>query len=66
MDGLSGGFVFGIGGSGLITPRIGGSPDHSRSNTPGRLQNSGALTQMSINTGFDSQMKGGIKLDSSS
>ena len=63
MDSLSGGFVFGLGGSGLITPRIGGSPDPSRSNTPARLQNIGALTQLSINTAFDSQMKDGIKLD---
>jgi len=41
MDSLSGGFVFGLGGGGLITPRIGGSPDLSRSNTPARLQNTG-------------------------
>lgn len=64
MDSLSGGFVFGLGGSGLITPRIGGSPDPSRSNSPARPQNTGTLTQLSINTAFDGQMKDGIKLDS--
>lgn len=36
MDGLSGGFVFGVGGSGLITPRFGISPANSGMNTPGR------------------------------
>ena len=35
MDGLSGGFLFGAGGSGLITPRMGVmSPDLSGTNTP--------------------------------
>jgi hypothetical protein len=66
MDGLSGGFVFGIGGSGLITPRIGGTPDHSGSNTPARLQNTGALSQMNISTAFDGQIKDVSKIDSSS
>ncbi|KAF9014122.1 hypothetical protein BDQ17DRAFT_1396179 [Cyathus striatus] len=36
MDGLSGGFIFGAGGSGMITPRFGPSPMHSGTNTPGR------------------------------
>ncbi|KAF9053126.1 fungal-specific transcription factor domain-containing protein [Panaeolus papilionaceus] len=41
MDGLSGGFVFGAGGSGLITPRYGPSPVQSGENTPGRHAMSG-------------------------
>ncbi|PPQ99355.1 hypothetical protein CVT24_009220 [Panaeolus cyanescens] len=41
MDGLSGGFVFGAGGSGLITPRYGPSPIQSGANTPGRHGSSG-------------------------
>ncbi|KAF8912152.1 fungal-specific transcription factor domain-containing protein [Gymnopilus junonius] len=67
MDGLSGGFVFGAGGSGLITPRFGGSPAQSGSNTPGRaglLGQSTALTQTSINAAFDNSRKeAGIKID---
>ncbi|KAF8969593.1 hypothetical protein BDZ97DRAFT_1902397 [Flammula alnicola] len=65
MDGLSGGFVFGAGGSGLITPRFGISPMHSGANTPGRLHGGGlALTQTSINAAFDNQRKeSGIKID---
>ena len=65
MDGLSGGFVFGANGSGLITPRFGGSPIESGANTPGRMGAGGALTQMSINAAFDnSRQEGGIKIDS--
>jgi len=64
MDGLSGGFVFGANGSGLITPRFGGSPIQSGANTPGQMSG-GALTQMSINAAFDNSRKeGGIKIDS--
>ncbi|KAF9469416.1 fungal-specific transcription factor domain-containing protein [Collybia nuda] len=62
MDGLSGGFVFGAGGSGLITPRLGVSPMHSGSNTPARGTH-GALTQMSINAAFDNQLQD-VKVDS--
>ncbi|EKM82370.1 hypothetical protein AGABI1DRAFT_52492 [Agaricus bisporus var. burnettii JB137-S8] len=36
MDGISGGFVYGAGGSGMITPRFGISPINSGMNTPGR------------------------------
>ncbi|KAH6908321.1 fungal-specific transcription factor domain-containing protein [Coprinopsis sp. MPI-PUGE-AT-0042] len=58
LDGFSGGFVFGAGGSGLITPRFGASPMHSGANTPGRnfpMQ----ITQHSINAAFskNQQMK---------
>jgi hypothetical protein len=66
MDGLSGGFVFGAGGSGLITPRFGGSPLQSGTNTPGRDLGH-ALTQTSINAAFDinsSTRKDAIKIDS--
>jgi hypothetical protein len=34
MEGLSGGFVYGMGGSGLITPRLGMSPMASGGNSP--------------------------------
>lgn len=54
MDGLSGGFVFGAGGSGLITPRFGVSPMQSGANTPGRMPGHGAITQTTINAAFDS------------
>ena len=53
MDVLSGGFVYGIGGSGMITPRMGGTPAHSGSNTPARGTNPGQLSQLSINTAFN-------------
>lgn len=57
MDALSGGFVFGAGGSGLITPRVGGTPIHSGSNTPVR-QGQGEGQQFSqhiINNAFNDQ-----------
>ncbi|KAK2466676.1 hypothetical protein APHAL10511_000934 [Amanita phalloides] len=46
MDGLSGGFVFGVGGSGLITPRMGATPMVSGANTP-------MFTHMSIGAAFN-------------
>ncbi|KAK7038187.1 fungal-specific transcription factor domain-containing protein [Favolaschia claudopus] len=52
MEGLSGGFIFGAGGSGLITPRIGQSPLHSGLNTPARGSPQNVLTQMNINAAF--------------
>jgi hypothetical protein len=66
MDGLSGGFVFGAGGSGLITPRFGVSPMQSTVNTPSRGQALHPLTQSTINAAFNDhgQLKGGIKIDS--
>lgn len=63
-DGLSGGFVFGAGGSGLITPRFGMSPAASGVNTPrggGGGGGGGGLTQMSINHAFGGE---GVKIDS--
>jgi len=62
LDAFSGGFVFGANGSGLITPRFGGSPSHSGINTPGRFGHGTTLTQTSINTAFD-QRKEGISID---
>lgn len=63
MDGLSGGFVFGAGGSGLITPRFGASPAQSGTNTPDRGGGASALTQNIINAAFNS-MQNKIKIDS--
>ena len=63
MDCFSGGFIFGANGSGLITPRYGGSPDQSGDNTPGRFgHHPTALTQTGINAAFD-QRKEGISID---
>ncbi|KAG6852809.1 hypothetical protein C0991_009006 [Blastosporella zonata] len=56
MDGLSGGFLFGAGGSGLITPRFGMSPVQSGANTPARTP-AHALTQHSINAAFGQAAK---------
>ncbi|KAJ3576869.1 hypothetical protein NP233_g143 [Leucocoprinus birnbaumii] len=68
MDGLSGGFVFGAGGSGLITPRFGLSPMQSGANTPSRGHAQQSLTQSTINAAFNNhhhgQLKDGIKIDS--
>ncbi|KAG6336922.1 hypothetical protein ID866_2160 [Astraeus odoratus] len=43
MEGLSGGFVFGAGGSGLITPGLLPSPLPSGSNTPSRTDPNGSM-----------------------
>lgn len=43
MEGLSGGFVYGAGGSGLITPGLLHSPMHSGSNTPPRADANGMM-----------------------
>ena len=64
MDCFTGGFIFGANGSGLITPRYGGSPADSGINTPGQFINHPtALTQTGINAAFD-QRKEGISIDS--
>ena len=57
MDGLTGGFLFGVGGSGLITPGLGLSPLPSGANTPARGGSPNALTQNSINAAFSNQSK---------
>ncbi|KIJ16877.1 hypothetical protein PAXINDRAFT_168319 [Paxillus involutus ATCC 200175] len=51
MDGLCGGFVFGAGGSGLITPGWLPSPLPSGSNTPSRDLNSGGIDYTQQNLG---------------
>ncbi|KAJ6531154.1 fungal-specific transcription factor domain-containing protein [Mycena capillaripes] len=61
MEGLSGGFVFGAGGSGLITPHIGQSPLHSGNTSPARGASQNVLTQMNINAAFRQQ--DGAKID---
>lgn len=62
MDGLSGGFLFGAGGSGLITPRFGMSPMHSGHNTPAR-GGQNQLTQMGISTAFNSSQQHDAKIE---
>ncbi|KAJ6501982.1 fungal-specific transcription factor domain-containing protein [Mycena sanguinolenta] len=65
MEGLSGGFIFGAGGSGLITPRVGASPlqsgNNSPYNSPSRGVSQSVLTQMNINAAFRQQ--DGAKID---
>ena len=54
MEGLSGGFVYGAGGSGLITPRLGMSPVPSGFSTPAHNRMAGSdLTQQKIDVAFD-------------
>jgi hypothetical protein len=54
MDGLSGGYLFGASGSGLITPRLGGTPHQSGRNTPakGLPENPNTLAGMNLSTAF--------------
>ncbi|KAG2019940.1 nuclear protein [Coprinopsis cinerea AmutBmut pab1-1] len=67
LDGFSGGFVFGAGGSGLITPRFGISPMQSGANTPATSGQHVPLTQSSINAAFskNQQMSEAVKVDAS-
>ncbi|KAI0077103.1 hypothetical protein K474DRAFT_1621646 [Panus rudis PR-1116 ss-1] len=54
LEGLSGGFVYGAGGSGLITPRMGLTPFASGANTPTRGQKAnGDITQHRLDAAFD-------------
>ncbi|KAJ3526783.1 hypothetical protein NM688_g8218 [Phlebia brevispora] len=53
MEGISGGFVYGAGGSGLITPRMGVSPLPSGFNTPSHNKGHADLTQQKIDVAFD-------------
>ncbi|KAF7311220.1 hypothetical protein MKEN_01023500 [Mycena kentingensis (nom. inval.)] len=56
MEGLSGGFIFGAGGSGLITPHVGQTPLQSGQNTPSRgVGQESLLTQMNINEAFSGE-----------
>ncbi len=53
MEGISGGFVYGAGGSGLITPRLGISPLPSGFNTPAHSKIQTDLSQQGIDVAFD-------------
>ena len=68
LEGLSGGFVYGAGGSGLITPRFGMSPLGSPgTGTPSHCAGkilSGELTQHKIDAAFDLSRTDGISLGS--
>lgn len=56
MGGLSGGFVFGAGGSGLITPGWGQSPNQSGINSPSRGDRpTSGFTQQNLNAAFHNQ-----------
>lgn len=54
LDGLTGGFVFGAGGSGLITPRYGLTPTPSGQNTPSRGMSAQSDLGMNLSV-FDQQ-----------
>lgn len=63
MEGLSGGFVFGAGGSGLITPRWGQTPVASGSNTPSRGGlSANEFSQQNLNAAFN-ENDGSLKTD---
>ncbi|KAH7929661.1 hypothetical protein BV22DRAFT_1102319 [Leucogyrophana mollusca] len=57
MEGLSGGFVFGAGGSGLITPSWLPSPLPSGSNTPSRTEHHGVMDYGQQNLPYQQRMK---------
>ncbi|THH20910.1 hypothetical protein EW146_g561 [Bondarzewia mesenterica] len=52
MEGLSGGFVYGAGGSGFITPHFGGTPAVSGANSPARGVTAEATTHQHISAAF--------------
>lgn len=52
MEGISGGFVYGAGGSGVITPRLGISPLQSGFSTP-HAKGHTDLSQHKIDSVFD-------------
>ncbi|TDL24905.1 hypothetical protein BD410DRAFT_744627 [Rickenella mellea] len=63
LEGLSGGFVYGAGGSGLITSRL-GTPLHSGSNTPMPGSRSTPITQSNLNAAFETSPGDGLKVGS--
>lgn len=63
LEGLSGGFVYGAGGSGLITPRL-ATPQHSGTNTPMTGRRTEPISESSINNAFESPSHEGEKMDS--
>ncbi|KAL5511348.1 hypothetical protein ACEPAH_4564 [Sanghuangporus vaninii] len=54
LEGLSGGFVYGAGGSGLITPRI-ATPQQSGANTPMTGHRMTPVPEGTVNTAFEGQ-----------
>ena len=61
LEGLSGGFVYGSGGSGLITPRL-GTPLQSGTNTPsGTAGRQTTISETTINAAFDTNPDEGVK-----
>lgn len=63
MEGLSGGFVYGAGGSGLITPRL-VTPQHSGANTPVTGQRMTPITEGNFTAVFEERPGEGDKTDS--
>ncbi|EJD02176.1 uncharacterized protein FOMMEDRAFT_87458 [Fomitiporia mediterranea MF3/22] len=63
LEGLSGGFVYGAGGSGLITPRL-GSPQHSGTNSPVTGHRMTPLSESNFNAAFEGRPGEGGKQDS--
>ena len=61
LEGLSGGFVYGAGGSGLITSRL-GSPVVSGSNTPTAVNRGSEFTQNKLNAAFNSNTDERLKV----
>lgn len=53
MEGISGGFVYGAGGSGMITPGMALSPLPSGFSTPSQQKPLSDLTQHKIDAAFD-------------
>ena len=61
LEGLSGGFVYGAGGSGLITPRL-GTPLQSGTNTPtGTAGRQNTLSEVNIAAAFDTNPDESLK-----
>ncbi|KAH8117092.1 fungal-specific transcription factor domain-containing protein [Phellopilus nigrolimitatus] len=63
LEGLSGGFVYGAGGSGLITPRL-STPQLSGTNTPTVGSRTEPMSENSIHAAFGAQPEEGGKLGS--
>lgn len=59
LEGLSGGFVYGVGGSGLITPKL-VTPQQSGTNTPQAGSRAEPLTDNSIDAAFGSRVQEAI------
>ena len=60
LEGLSGGFVYGAGGSGLITPRL-VTPLQSGSNTPTARRRVEQISENSLKAAFEARPEDGPK-----